>query len=193
MRGCKECSLVGLLCPAFPDVVCYSSSDRGDGIRLGVGCQCWAGADVALSSWAHIWRNLSGALDFRDPPGKRVSAHELVEEKGGTLSSREDLEEATHGKYLEHTYMPDRMKNTALQLSDTHMKKYFFLSWTAVRLPFPWSTLCSVSELMMWVRSNSTWQNKSEDVKSFFSLHFSAGKWMSCQLSRKLFCCRLRL
>lgn len=56
-----------------------------------------------------------------------MSVHELVEEKRGTLSSREDLEEGTHGKYLERMHTPDRMKNTALQLSDIHMKKYFFL------------------------------------------------------------------
>lgn len=66
-----------------------------------------------------------------------MSAHELVEEKGGTLSSREDLEEATHGKYLEHTYMPDRMKNTALQLSDTHMKKILFPLMNSCQAAFP--------------------------------------------------------
>lgn len=83
-------------------------------------------------------------------------------------------------------YMPDRMGYSVIFV----FKRYSFFSRT-VCLPSPWSSWCSLSELMMWVRSNSTWQNKPEDVKSSLSLASPVGKQMSFHFSEKLFLLRI--
>lgn len=77
--------------------------------------------------------------------------------------------------------MPDRMGYSVIFM----FKRSYFFSWT-VWFPFPWSSWCALSELMMWVRSNSTWQNKSEDVKSSLFPVSPVSKQMSFHPSEKL-------
>lgn len=85
-------------------------------------------------------------------------------------------------------HMPDRMGYSVIFM----FKRSYFFSCT-VWFPFPWSSWCSLSELMMWVRSNSTWQNKSEDVKSSFLPVSPVSKQMSFHPSEKLFSTGFRL
>lgn len=84
--------------------------------------------------------------------------------------------------------MPDRMGYSVIFM----FKRSYSFSCT-VWFPFPWSSCCSLSELMMWVRSNSTWQNKSEDVKSSFLPVSPVSKQMSFHPSEKLFSTGSRL
>lgn len=84
--------------------------------------------------------------------------------------------------------MPDRMGYSVIFM----FKRSYFFSW-AVWFPFPWSSWCSLSELMMWVKSNSTWQNKSEDVKSSLFPVSHVSKQMSFHPIEKLFSTGFRL